>query len=384
MGVLDVPLMLLGLYERTACSHARWRSCALPVPLWRDLLTRCGAVDGTRENCEALMRAGESVLVFPGVPRGLQTTRGAVPSDWKSRTGFAHWQSSTAIRSCRSRCGCEECYDILVDSDELGKPAGPVLEWSRPPDEVPPCAGIGPLRARAFLLRFERRSRRGDGRAGRDQRACLELRAEVQARSSTASNSAHGATPRPDAALAVRIGASLRADVWTPARRQAWRQTSGSESVAERGRRGRLVRRARQRSHARRMNDEVASGTRFRGLEVREPVQGGPVKIGARAYATPFAHHGAPAMPYTLPFTLGTRTPGGSRRWLRREVDGGDRWLSTACGCAVRGAESVPRLLREPPLFARRNGHEPGWHTMIVPARPSSPSRRAARARPAP
>jgi 1-acyl-sn-glycerol-3-phosphate acyltransferase len=67
MGVLDIPLMLLGLHERTGVivrslgDHLHFQ-----VPLWRDVLTRFGTVDGTRETCEALMRAGESILVFPG------------------------------------------------------------------------------------------------------------------------------------------------------------------------------------------------------------------------------------------------------------------------------------------------------------------------------
>ena len=36
---------------------------------WRDFLAGFGAVDGTRENCAALMREGESILVYPGGAR---------------------------------------------------------------------------------------------------------------------------------------------------------------------------------------------------------------------------------------------------------------------------------------------------------------------------
>src|SRR5512147_2315704 len=67
MGVLDAPLMVLGLHQRCGVlvrslgDHLHFR-----IPLWGDLLTRFGTVDGTRENCERLMRAGEPVLVFPG------------------------------------------------------------------------------------------------------------------------------------------------------------------------------------------------------------------------------------------------------------------------------------------------------------------------------
>ena len=80
--------------------------------------------------------------------------------------------------------GAEECYDILVDSDELRRtPLGPVLEWLTPrPDEIPPIvAGIGPLpRPQRFYFRFDApiETRRWAGRAD-DQTACLELRAQV-------------------------------------------------------------------------------------------------------------------------------------------------------------------------------------------------------------
>ena len=218
MGVLDVPLMLLGLYERTGVivrslgDHVHFQ-----VPLWRDLLTRCGAVDGTRENCEALMRTGESILVFPGGAREVFKHKGEqYHLIWKSRTGFA----SLAIKHGYpivpfAAVGAEECYDILVDGDELRhSPLGPVLEWLTPrPDELPPVvAGIGPLpRPQRFYFRFEApiETRRWAGRGG-DQAACLELRAEV-ARAIEHGIQLLRRTRRrdPEAALAVRLAREL-------------------------------------------------------------------------------------------------------------------------------------------------------------------------------
>ena len=218
MGVLDVPLMLLGLYERTGVivrslgDHVHFQ-----VPLWRDLLTRCGAVDGTRENCEALMRTGESILVFPGGAREVFKHKGEqYHLIWKSRTGFA----ALAIKHGYpivpfAAVGAEECYDILVDGDELRhSPLGPVLEWLTPrPDELPPVvAGIGPLpRPQRFYFRFEApiETRRWAGRGG-DQAACLELRAEV-ARAIEHGIQLLRRTRRrdPEAALAVRLACEL-------------------------------------------------------------------------------------------------------------------------------------------------------------------------------
>jgi len=218
MGVLDVPLMLLGLHElsgvivRALGDHVHFQ-----VPVWRDLLTRCGAVDGTRENCAALMRAGESILVFPGGAREVFKHKGEqYQLIWKSRTGFA----ALAIKHGYAivpfaAVGAEECYDILVDSDELRQsPLGPVLEWLTPrPDEFPPIvAGLGPLpRPQRFYFRFEApiETRRWAGRAG-DQTACLELRAEVARAIERAIRFLRRVQRRdPAAALAVRLAREL-------------------------------------------------------------------------------------------------------------------------------------------------------------------------------
>jgi len=156
------------------------------IPVWRDLLVRFGAVDGTRENCEALMRASESILVFPGGAREVFKHKGErYHLIWKNRIGFAalaiaHGYPIVPVAAV----GAEECYDILVDSDEMRRsPVGPVLNWLTPRvDEFPPMvAGIGPLpRPQRFYFRFAApiETQRWVGRAA-DQSACLELRAEV-------------------------------------------------------------------------------------------------------------------------------------------------------------------------------------------------------------
>ena len=187
MGVLDVPLMVLGLHERRGVVvRALGDHLHFQVPLWRDLLMRFGTVDGTRETCEALMRAGESVLVFPGGGREVFKHKGErYHLIWKNRTGFAAMAIAHGYPIVPfAAVGAEECYDILVDSDELrGSAIGPVLEWLSPrPDEIPPVvAGIGPLpRPQRFYFRFGKpiETGRWAGRA-HSQDACLELRAEV-------------------------------------------------------------------------------------------------------------------------------------------------------------------------------------------------------------
>jgi len=56
----------------------------------RRLASRYGAVDGTRENALALLRAGELVLTYPGGVREITGSRfGREHVDWRGRTGFA-------------------------------------------------------------------------------------------------------------------------------------------------------------------------------------------------------------------------------------------------------------------------------------------------------
>jgi 1-acyl-sn-glycerol-3-phosphate acyltransferase len=188
MGVLDVPLMVLGLYDRRGVmvrslgDHLHFR-----VPLWRDLLTRFGTVDGTRENCESLMRAGESILVFPGGGREVFKHKGEqYHLIWKNRIGFAALaiKHGYPIVPCAA-VGAEECYDILIDSDEMRQSAiGPLLERLAPrPDEIPPVVrGIGPLpRPQRFYFHFGTPidTTRYAGAHG-DQVACMHLRVRAQ------------------------------------------------------------------------------------------------------------------------------------------------------------------------------------------------------------
>jgi 1-acyl-sn-glycerol-3-phosphate acyltransferase len=188
MGVLDVPLLVFGLYEqrgiflRSLGDHLHFR-----IPLWRDLLTHFGTVDGTRQNCRALMRAGESVLVFPGGAREVFKHKGEkYRLMWKERVGFVRLaiEHGYAIVPLAA-VGAEECYDIVVDSDELlATPLGPLLRRIAPRvDEIPPLVrGIGPLpRPERFYFHFGPPidTRLHAGRQ-RDAVLCMALRERVR------------------------------------------------------------------------------------------------------------------------------------------------------------------------------------------------------------
>ncbi len=150
MGLLDAPVMVVelaglrGIDVRSLGDHLHFR-----VPGWRDLLVRYGTVEGTRENCRALMRAGATILVFPGGGREVFKRRGEkYRLIWGERAGFARLAIEHAYPIVPfGAVGAEECYDILVDAgDVLATPlVGALLRrlFSRA-DEIPPLVrGIG-------------------------------------------------------------------------------------------------------------------------------------------------------------------------------------------------------------------------------------------------
>lgn len=121
-GLLDVPLMLAHLYER----HGLFlRSLGdrfhFAVPVWRDFLRRNGVVIGSAANCDALMEAGESILVFPGGAREVFRRKGEEHTlIWKKRLGFArlalrHGYDIVPFASC----GADDCYKVIVDANAI-------------------------------------------------------------------------------------------------------------------------------------------------------------------------------------------------------------------------------------------------------------------------
>lgn len=121
-GVLDVPFLFGELWRsRRIFPRALGDHVHFAVPGWRELLTRLGVVDGTRENCAALMRAGEAILVFPGGAREVGKRKGEhYRLQWKERLGFARL---AAAHGCTivpfSAVGADDCYDIVLDGDDF-------------------------------------------------------------------------------------------------------------------------------------------------------------------------------------------------------------------------------------------------------------------------
>lgn len=196
-GMLDPLLLGAELYKRRGillrglADHAHFA-----VPVWRDLLRSWGAVDGTRENCSALMRERQSILVFPGGGREVAKRKGEkYQLIWKERLGFVRLavQHRYPIVPFAS-VGPDDAYTILIDANDIMKTplwrvlkrAGIAHDLLRDGDAILPIArglGLSPFpRPERFYFAF------GDpiptdhlNGSIRSQRALMTLRGEVEA-----------------------------------------------------------------------------------------------------------------------------------------------------------------------------------------------------------
>ena len=182
-GLTDAPLMVEHLYTQYGVMlRGLGDRGHFDVPWWGEMLVRNGMVLGTPENCSALMRAGQHVLVFPGGGREVMRRKGeAYRLVWKQRTGFArlaieHGYDIIPFGSV----GPDEAYDILFDANDVM--STPLWQWlvrrygvdakTRGGDMIPPVVrGIGPTlipRPQRYYFGFGQRisTRRLKGRAG--------------------------------------------------------------------------------------------------------------------------------------------------------------------------------------------------------------------------
>ncbi|MCH8542879.1 MAG: acyltransferase family protein [Alcanivorax sp.] len=121
-GIIDSPLFVsalyreTGVYPRSLGDHFHFRT-----PGWGRLLTRFGAVPGTRDNCHALMAARQHVLVFPGGAREVAKRRNEINRlVWKERTGFAYMAIAHGYDIIPfASVGCDEAFDIVYDGDDF-------------------------------------------------------------------------------------------------------------------------------------------------------------------------------------------------------------------------------------------------------------------------
>jgi len=131
-GVQDVPHILYklkrvhGIFPRTLADRAHF-----VVPAWRDLLTTFGCVNGTRENCTTLMRAGQHLMVFPGGGREVFKRKNeAYRLIWKERIGFVQLAAAFGYPIVPfASLGADESLHIALDAgDIMSSPIGKLLQ----------------------------------------------------------------------------------------------------------------------------------------------------------------------------------------------------------------------------------------------------------------
>jgi 1-acyl-sn-glycerol-3-phosphate acyltransferase len=120
LGMQDLPTLVRELERRRG---VRVRGMGdhfhFAIPGWRGLLAGMGAVPGTRENCAALLAAGEPVLVFPGGAREVYKRRGQeYQLLWGRRTGFARMAIEAGCPIVPfAAVGAEDRFRVLIDMD---------------------------------------------------------------------------------------------------------------------------------------------------------------------------------------------------------------------------------------------------------------------------
>jgi 1-acyl-sn-glycerol-3-phosphate acyltransferase len=132
LGMQDLPSLVRGLeVERGVRVRGLADRFHFAVPLWRSILTSCGAVLGTRENCAALLAAGEPVLVFPGGAGEVYKRRNqSYQLLWGDRTGFARMAIAAGCPIVPfGGVGAEDRFQVLVDTDQ--RVAAPVRALMR-------------------------------------------------------------------------------------------------------------------------------------------------------------------------------------------------------------------------------------------------------------
>jgi 1-acyl-sn-glycerol-3-phosphate acyltransferase len=163
LGMQDLPSLVRelerhrGVRVRGMGDHFHFQ-----VPVWRDMLRAAGAVPGTRENCAALLAAGEPVLVFPGGAREVYKRRGQrYELLWAKRTGFARMAIAANCPIVPfGAVGAEDRFDVLLDMDSrLAAPARALVRKVAGRDDLGTLLvkGTGPLgmpRADRLYFRF--------------------------------------------------------------------------------------------------------------------------------------------------------------------------------------------------------------------------------------
>ncbi len=103
------------------------------IPGWRDIIEKnLGVVEASRKNCEALMKRGDSLVVFPGGTREICKKKGEeYILKWSDRRGFVRMAMEHGYDIIPvAAVGAEETYTVVRDSNDILKsPFGQFLKF---------------------------------------------------------------------------------------------------------------------------------------------------------------------------------------------------------------------------------------------------------------
>lgn len=176
-GLLDLALAVARIRtesQRNVWSlgeHVWWR-----VPVVRRLAAACGIVDGTQENADALLSAGELVLVLPGGLReSLKPHELRYRLLWGHRYGFVRAALRNGAPLVPVACiGGDDIFDLVGNAFERARRLHLPIPIPRPRHALPI-----PHRVRLRIVLGERIDVTGRGSAD-DPHAVRSLRREVE------------------------------------------------------------------------------------------------------------------------------------------------------------------------------------------------------------
>lgn len=156
LGVLDGYPFAIELYlKKGIVLRALADSNHYRIPFWKELITeRLGVVEASRENCAALMKRKDSLVVFPGGTKEICKKKGEqYILKWSDRKGFVRMAMEHGYDIIPvAAVGAEEAYTVVKDANDFLKtPFGKFLSfigvtknYFKNGDLIPPTvAGIG-------------------------------------------------------------------------------------------------------------------------------------------------------------------------------------------------------------------------------------------------
>jgi 1-acyl-sn-glycerol-3-phosphate acyltransferase len=187
-GFMDLPFMMAQVWKRRRLAirglgeHAHYA-----VPVWRDLLTMCGMVRGTRANVRELMRTRQTILVFPGGGREVNKQRGQqYQLLWRERIGFARLAIEQGYPIVPfAAVGADDMLDVVVDQrtpvyGDFARLYQKILGFPTPP--IVRGVGVTPIPRpeRLYFWFGEPIDTRGLGASWEDTAAARAVRDEVR------------------------------------------------------------------------------------------------------------------------------------------------------------------------------------------------------------